>query len=1680
MIKTVIRKLSTRSNKRKPFYKEKRRAEAVNAKTEFNVVESGAIAKKPSGGLLGFLASKMAGDTKVKESLKRAVKQAIKNAKSTNKTKTLLEKKKYKKCLKRLKLMLRFKYFKNAKPGLKRPRKAKLQALWLLYVKKKNLKFKNGNKTVKKKKKLSAATFKWRCPFLVMSNIMKFIFPVWSQKGWSFAKKRKFKTLKFVKKFFTKDELTHMKHLAVLNELKYHPEVGVKVLRAMKDDVMDQLKKARDKKKVRKKTTIIKKSQEEKTNIILLQDFKVLKKKTEIGSKIVLRKAHIKVKKKRSRIVLKMRHLWLHKRLSLRELRKKKLFFFFKKLSRSLKFNINLASRGSHLFLLKKRDEVDFFVKNKPFYMSFFNQVLGLKLPPKGKKGFKSASYRRRVFFIKNLRKIEKFRNLKAKNLNPMFTVSTYFIKNFGNEKIPQVLKDKVAKKVKSKSRGTKVKSKKVKPKRIFRILKALNTKSLLGKSYKQLAKKYQRARHLFYRRSRGFYYKNVSLNFLQKTVKYRLSSKAWNKIARTLWPLWQNQLILHTRGKSNYKITRSKKKKYKNLCSFFFFLSCKLNFNLLKNFFLLKKKFFMLRKQKNNWCRFGDFKLQKKARDNKLFQKLFFVRFYIYNIVLTPILYNKYYIKCINKIKRKKVYNILYNLQCKQYLQCNYINWVYNKVKLNNLKFLFYRTQKKKLVKKKKEQKQVKFIAQNLWTEVQTAFLRRFKRKKKKIKKLKFYMNPAFLTTNYRTYNRQAQRQGRAHLFARTFQLITDGKIRRILPQGRGYFHVEGWHMALMSQRHRFSIYYYIMQRLNLIHRHMNQEKYQYYAQIDHNEYTKKLKLRGGVYKRLKLQKAFKNRYFYKQRRRRFHTNLNLFGVGKHKKFIMRRRPSYNNIFNAKRLHRVTEVWPLKSTGRSAELRKIGQVQFMVFYRRFINMRLQKTLTKNIALNFIPNVDYNNRLRSYTYEWNKTQSKNAALVACFKNEGLLKKAVQLHDEISLITAFRDVKNFVDIYYDHYVTNPENYRYIYDYWSEYLQGFHLTRKGLINLTKGLVSVGLKRIILVMDNVLLNHNYHKTFLKSQKHGRIVYFLRAFFFKEVVNTLNSLMSYLVHIPVKYKIFIHSKIKGLNAGFVVTMLRQMSRRAYPLKSMYFHALFLIRRRLGLKGYRLEFSGRFFRRERAIYQVYKKGPLGRRSYDSLLDYKWKSLVMKFGVSTVRVWIHKYDSNQKEVDIYYYRYLVKKHRSLKLKLKISQKFKRYYSRFVSFETKKENAFIVKAKRATGQEVGQAHYLLYRFVSRKLKEPGRRLKSIRTFKRRNRLHFQTPGLGSSHKLQVFFRNYLSNRVHATSFNHQVVGETATYQGEPIKYTADVFLKTLFFQTNQNIINAKLKNLIFISKRKALLNWIINGALNSTYSDSNFLKQSIEVNIKRGYKFYSNTNKRILFMKKWNSWTTGHFRNSNIIARMQLFFQRGTKVFSRIQAGFWFKNLYLVSKEALSSNVYKFINNFRDLQPNAVVSRFLQMYFLIKKKKKIKKNLENIQKELNVSKITSFYYEEFFFNRFTFGMYKRIKKFNNINYSFYETYSQDLFSLQREARRIFLSVLKKNRLVFYHLLGFINKQEKKLVQNVINISYNEKILKLLLAVKNYKNQSRSRGVTKYLHRVKVHFQRTLIVKNRFYV
>lgn len=59
-------------------------------------------------------------------------------------------------------------------------------------------------------------------------------------------------------------------------------------------------------------------------------------------------------------------------------------------------------------------------------------------------------------------------------------------------------------------------------------------------------------------------------------------------------------------------------------------------------------------------------------------------------------------------------------------------------------------------------------------------------------------------------------------------------------------------------------------------------------------------------------------------------------------------------------------------------------------------------------------------------------------------------------------------------------------------------------------------------------------------------------------------------------------------------------------------------------VKGYRMEFSGRFSRKSRSVYFSIKYGKLSRGDYVSSIDYGFRTVSLKYGACGVKVWLNK------------------------------------------------------------------------------------------------------------------------------------------------------------------------------------------------------------------------------------------------------------------------------------------------------------------------------------------------------------------------------------------------------------------------------------------------------------------------
>jgi hypothetical protein len=99
-----------------------------------------------------------------------------------------------------------------------------------------------------------------------------------------------------------------------------------------------------------------------------------------------------------------------------------------------------------------------------------------------------------------------------------------------------------------------------------------------------------------------------------------------------------------------------------------------------------------------------------------------------------------------------------------------------------------------------------------------------------------------------------------------------------------------------------------------------------------------------------------------------------------------------------------------------------------------------------------------------------------------------------------------------------------------------------------------------------------------------------------------------------------FIASYLKiQLKRGFIVTELIKYMRKKMERNKL-------------IKGYRIDFAGRFRRKERAEFRRLIGGVLPTSSVKSDVDYWHESVVLKYGVCSIKVWLYKVRASNKYI----------------------------------------------------------------------------------------------------------------------------------------------------------------------------------------------------------------------------------------------------------------------------------------------------------------------------------------------------------------------------------------------------------------------------------------------------------------
>lgn len=108
-----------------------------------------------------------------------------------------------------------------------------------------------------------------------------------------------------------------------------------------------------------------------------------------------------------------------------------------------------------------------------------------------------------------------------------------------------------------------------------------------------------------------------------------------------------------------------------------------------------------------------------------------------------------------------------------------------------------------------------------------------------------------------------------------------------------------------------------------------------------------------------------------------------------------------------------------------------------------------------------------------------------------------------------------------------------------------------------------------------------------------------------------------------PVKVE-FVFLKKDQISASLLSKYLEIKFNQGFSLMDIVSPLKNILRTTRGLKGYRLDFSGRFTRRQRASFLSFKEGRVPFSTLSSKIDYSENSVVLKYGKCGFKVWLNK------------------------------------------------------------------------------------------------------------------------------------------------------------------------------------------------------------------------------------------------------------------------------------------------------------------------------------------------------------------------------------------------------------------------------------------------------------------------
>lgn len=271
------------------------------------------------------------------------------------------------------------------------------------------------------------------------------------------------------------------------------------------------------------------------------------------------------------------------------------------------------------------------------------------------------------------------------------------------------------------------------------------------------------------------------------------------------------------------------------------------------------------------------------------------------------------------------------------------------------------------------------------------------------------------------------------------------------------------------------------------------------------------------------------------------------------------------------------------------------------------------------------------------TRYWNHTWSlKPSSPYSYFINQDIMlsnffKKLISRHIDstsvglifvnLKLIRAFDKLNMYIylhDSFLDSLLYNlKKNYQYVKirkKMFKKFILRFKkLIKNNYIVLSKKEVSIFRKKLISKYSRKFFFLILKEKFLKSYWKNFKIIFLN--YLKRFVTIKN------------FNIFILGlNKKAVNANIVAEFFMIRLNQFYTIWEVIKNVNYLMRRLMRggvVNGYKITCSGRFSRKQRTTYSWKSFGNLGLSSLKSRLDYSTRSLVLKYSICTIKIWIN-------------------------------------------------------------------------------------------------------------------------------------------------------------------------------------------------------------------------------------------------------------------------------------------------------------------------------------------------------------------------------------------------------------------------------------------------------------------------